>query len=201
MNNNQPFFSYNQDSAANAGSMGVQTGANLFTIESAEYKEYNGNQSLNFTLISDAGGKTFVDLRFQDAAGKVWQGNVNHINAIMGLTGLNTISKTVDNNGHAFATELAGKKVGAVLQKRLYTKNDGSDGSNMSLIMPFDFTTGQTMKEKLSNAQAVMVEKIATTLEDKNDRKPQANQAQGGGFDHQQQTAGFDQNNNFEPQF
>lgn len=190
---NNFIFGYDQEAALRAGQAGVQTGAEIFNIESAEYRNHNGYESLNLALVTEGGAKTFADLTYKDASGKAWTGNVNHINAIIGLLGLQGIS-SVQQGDKWFAPELTNKKIGLVLQKRFFTKGDGSDGNGMNLVMAFDMQTRQTLKEKINGTQAIAVDKILETLEDKDDRKKgQAQQqysnqsAQG----NQQFTGGF----------
>ena len=172
-------FGYDQEAALRAGQAGVQTGAQAFTIESGEYRNHNGYESLNLTVVTDSGAKTFVDLTYKDGNGKAWTGNVNHINAIIGLLGLQGIS-SVQQGDKWVTPELPGKRIGLVLQKRLFTKGDGSDGNSMNLSMSYDANSGQTLKEKVEGSQAVAVGKILETLEDKDDRKKGMAQNQSG---------------------
>lgn len=170
----QPIFTYNQDLGVKAGQAGVQTGAHVFNIEEAEYRNHNGYKSINLTLATDS-GKCFIDLTYEDANGKAWNGNINHINAILGICGVNQItSQQVGDKW--IAPELTGKSIGAVVRKRLYTKGDGSDGSNTDLVMAFNPTTYQTLKEQVGSEQAVTVNKICETLQDKDDRKSNSQQ-------------------------
>ena len=187
-------FGYDQEAALRAGQAGVQTGADIFTIESGEYREHNGYKSLNLTVINQGGSKTFIDLTYQDAQQKAWTGNVNHINALIGLLGLQGISSAQGDGGKWFAPELVGKTLGLVIQKRLFTKGDGTDGQGMNLVMSYDPQTVQTLKEKIDGSQAAAVNKILETLSDKDDRKKQPsnqvqNQDQQGG--NHQFTGGF----------
>lgn len=178
----QPIFTYNQESAQKAGLSGVQTGANVFTITQAQWRQHNGYQSLNFELDCN-GAKAFIDLTYQGADGKPWNANVNHINAIMGVAGVQqlTSAQVQSPNGAVYiAPELTGKSVGLVTFKRLYSKNDGSDGTETKLAIAFNPATGQTMKEQLSNEPASAVSKIVESLVDKDDRKKGAQQQQGG---------------------
>lgn len=174
-------FGYDQEAALRAGQAGVQTGADIFTIESGEYREYNGYSSLNLTVINQGGSKTFIDLTYKDGQDKAWTGNVNQINAIIGLLGLPGISSAQDGDKW-FAPELAGKTLGMVIQKRLFTKGDGSDGQGMNLVMAYDPQTVKTLKEKIENSEAKAVNKILETLTDKDDRKVNS----GGQSTHQQ---------------
>lgn len=177
-------FGYNQELALRAGQTGVQTGADIFSIESGEYREHNGYKSLNLTLVTQGGAKTFVDLTYEGADGKSWTGSINHINAIIGLLGLQGISSAQGVESKWFAPELAGKFIGLVIQKRIFTKGDGSEGQGMNLIMAYDPQTSQTLKEKVEGTQAETISKITQTLEDKDDRKKQT---QSGGMQNQNQ--------------
>lgn len=179
-------FGYNQEAALRAGQSGVQTGADIFTVESGEYRDHNGYKSLNLTIVNQGGAKTFVDLTYQDNQGKSWTGNINHINAIIGIIGLQGLSSAQGESGKWFAPEISGKVIGLVLQKRLFTKGDGTESQGMNLVMAYDPQTVQTLKEKVEGSQAVSVNKILETLTDKDDRKPK----------NQQQPNNNQQNNN-----
>lgn len=186
-------FTYDQNAALKAGqSGGISTGEHVLLIEQAEWRNYNGNESLNFTLVNESGSKAFVDLRYKGSDGKEWTGNIAHIQAIQGLLG--GINLTSTQVGDAYiAQELTGRKVGMVIQKRLFTKSNGEEGFSMQLVMAFDPQTKQTLKEKVKGEQAKAVSVIMETLEDKDDRKPSQGGAQGG----YQQSA--PQNNNQPP--
>ncbi len=169
-------FQYNQEEAMKAGqSGGISTGYHVLLVESAEWRNYNGNESLNFSLVNGQGSKCFIDLRYKGADGKTWGGSVAHIQAIQGLLG--GINLTSTHVGDAYlAQELTGRKIGFLIQRRLYNKNDGSEGFSMQLVMACDPQTKQTLKEKVGNQQASVIDKLLETLEDKDDR----NQVQGG---------------------
>lgn len=200
-------FQYNQDSAMKAGGTAKEGGAYLGNIVTAIYKRANtGSAGLELSFKSDDGAEfNYLTLWFQKPDGTEIKGGASMINAILGIAGLQGISDKqdgVDDNGQAkfVAPELLGKRIGLVLQKVWYTKNDGQDGYKFEIRLPFDAQTRQTLKEKVEQSQPAMVDRILSTLSDKDERKgvtqsqSQGFGGQSGGFGQQsQQSQGFGQ--------
>lgn len=69
------------------------------------------------------------------------------------------------------APEFAGKRVGLVIQKVLSKKDDGSDTYKFDIRMPFIAETRQTLQERHERKNAETVDKMISTLKDKDDRK------------------------------
>lgn len=69
------------------------------------------------------------------------------------------------------APEFAGKKVGLVLQKVLRSKSDGSDTYGLEIRLPFIAQTRQTLLEKSEGKNAEAVDRMASGLKDKDERK------------------------------
>jgi hypothetical protein len=109
----------------------------------------------------------------------------NQLQAVMGLLGLKTGLQGVPGKAQVFDAELGqrveqdvttypalcGKDVGVVLRKRLYSKDDGSDGWSVELAAVFDAVTGATWTEKKAGAMPVKIGKLLATIKDKDDRK------------------------------
>ncbi len=70
--------------------------------------------------------------------------------------------------------QVCGKQLGFLLQKRLFTVDDGSDSYGIELVGVFDAITGQTSTEKRENVPAVKVAQRLATLADKDERKAKA---------------------------
>ena len=109
----------------------------------------------------------------------------NQIQAIMGLLGLKTGLQGVPGKAKIYDAELGerveqdvitypalcGKDIGIVARKRLYNKDDGSDGWSLELAAVFDAQTGATWTEKKAGAMPVKIGKLLATIKDKDDRK------------------------------
>lgn len=212
-------FQYDQESAMKAGGTAKEGGAYVGSITEAVYKRANtGSVGLELSFKSDDGGEfNYLTLWFKKQDNTPIKGGSSVISAILGLTGLNGISDKqtgTDSNGKPIhsAPELFSKRVGLLLQKVWYTKNDGQDGYKFEIRLPFDPQTRQTLKEKVEQTQPAMVDRMLSTLSDKDDRNQgqsqspssggfgqQPAQNQGGGFGQQapqqnqgQQGSGFD---------
>lgn len=112
----------------------------------------------------------------------------NMVMAMMGLMGVkglktkkgkievydNETNKRVEVDGDTFP-EMCGKKIGLVLQKELYTKSDGKEGSRMNLLASFQPETHLTMSEiKEKQTKPVKFERIMKGLRTKDSRIHQA---------------------------
>lgn len=195
-------FQYNQDSALKAGGTAGQTGAYEGTILSAVYgaSEKKNTKYLELTFEADGGEKfSFLTLYYQKADGAEVKGGASMINAIMGLCKVQQLSsRPLAGTNVNEAPELAGKKVGLVFQKVLYTKIDNSDGYKFEIRLPFLPGTRQTLKEAIEQSEAKTVDRMIATLTDKDERNAQARQSapsfgqtpQGTGFSGQPQTFG-----------
>lgn len=182
-------FSYNQDEAVKAGVSNyiTETGAYSGKIVSAEWIVSTQKQTkgIEITFQSDDGLRAnYLTMYYQKSNGEMIAGS-KMLNAIIGcVRGSNLTSKSVqDQSGTKyFCPELEGKTIGLALQKVLYTKQDGSDGYKFEIRIPFIPQTGKTLSEQLGNKDAVALNKMLSTLTDKDDRTggsdPQLNQGQ-----------------------
>lgn len=110
------------------------------------------------------------------------------IMAVMGIQGLQPKQGTIkDANGNprqvvAFP-ELHKKPIGLVLQKVLYTKNDGKDGYKFNIFAPFQASTELMAKEVLDGAtQPKALAGIIASLKDKDERTGGGSGSHDGGF-------------------
>lgn len=169
-------FQYNQESAMKAGGVVRESGAYLGKITEAVYgaSEQKGTQYLELTFEAQDGGEfKYLTLYYRKQDGTEVKGGASMINAIMGITGLNNLSmQQVAGTPYSIAPELVGKPIGLILQKVLYTKNnpERSDGYKFEIRLPFDSVSRQTLKEKIEGKNPEMVNKIVSTLKDKDDR-------------------------------
>ena len=91
--------------------------------------------------------------------------------------------------------ELNGKPIGLILQKELYTKNNGDDGDRINFFAPFNPTNQKMAAEVLENKPAKSLEQIISKIKDKDKRNKNQGAAQGsysGGQQSSQQDEGFD---------
>jgi hypothetical protein len=82
--------------------------------------------------------------------------------------------------------ELNNKPIGLVLQKELYTKNNGDDGDRITFFAPFNPTNQKMAAEVLGNKPAKSLEQIMEKIKDKDKRSKQQN-TQGGYQQNSQQ--------------
>lgn len=61
---------------------------------------------------------------------------------------------------------IAGKRIGLLLQKELYTTKKGADGSRIQIVGAFDPETRQAASEKVENKPATVTDKRLATLKD-----------------------------------
>src|SRR5690606_16467209 len=101
------------------------------------------------------------------------------LSAIMTVMGVQSLEpkqgniKAPDGNPRQVTAfpALHGKPIGLVLQKVLYTKNDGKDGYKFNIFAPFNARTELTAKEmRDGNTQPVALGGIIATLKDKDER-------------------------------
>ena len=171
-------FSYNQQEAVQAGVSSYIQESNAYggKIVSAEWicSTQKQTKGIEITFDSDSGLRAnYLTIYYQKASGEMLGGS-KMLNAIIGcVKGSNLTSKAVqDSSGTKyFCPELEGKPIGLVLQKVLYTKQDGSDGYKFEIRIPFILQTGKTLAEQLGGKDAVAVEKMRSTLTDKDERK------------------------------
>lgn len=170
-------FQYNQEQAVTSGegSYISQSGAYTGRITYAKWtKTQNGAKGLELSFETDEGIKAnYITIFHTKTDGSPNQYGQAHINAIMGILGLQNLTAAQRGNDY-ICPELADKPIGLVLQKVLRSKQDGSDTYKFEIIVPFHPQTRQTLKEKANQATAERVNKILTTLADKDERETKA---------------------------
>lgn len=187
MNQPAPFMTFNQELAEKSGGgTAIQEGgAHICTIESAVYtKAKKGSHGVEFTIKTDDGltGR-YITQYFAKANGEPINSGYSLLNALMGfcgINGLNWAQTTINGESCSHCPELAGKRVGLFLQKRLYTKESGQDGYDFSIACPFDPATNKTFKEKSQNKEAQAIARMAATYSDRDERKQAQSNAVGG---------------------
>lgn len=192
-------YTYDPDAAGKADASRIDTSAayvGQFKLVHAIKSERTGTEGLHFEFDSPSVGGTSFDVYTKKADGTPVFGynQVNAMMAILGLRGLkgvpgkyeaydSELGKRVETDGEVFP-ELTGKDIGLLLQKELYTKQDGKDGWRMSLFGIFHpqlRLTASELKEK--KVVPEKFDKMVRALKDKDSRKavtPEPDQPQVG---------------------
>jgi hypothetical protein len=187
---------FNQDQANKAsGSEALSSGgAYSVNITQAVYgaSSAKGTKYIEFSGVCSNGEKVnYLKLYYQKAdvntpqgviAGGIVSGGNNAIQAIMCICNIQQITATPGKDAAGgqvyFAPEFNNKLVGLFLQKRLYTKNDGSDGYSFEIKLPFYPDTNATVKERMNNSPIQTVQRIAESYADIDERGGRPAQAQ-----------------------
>lgn len=173
----QPMFTFDDESARTAGAGGAsETGAYAGNISAAIFTTGRDSQSeaMEFSIDSDVGKINYLRINYKGREGQPLKHGAALINAIMGLTKVKQLNAVEMTNGEGeielHCKELEGKPIGFVLQKILYTKNDGGDGYKFDVKQVFGANTRKTYKEAIDNAPAEAVAKLLAVLKDKDER-------------------------------
>lgn len=169
------FMTFDKEAAQKAGGGDYinETGAYIGTIQAKAITAGSGSLGIEFSIKTDEGLMgNYINIYFQKANGDRINSGFNHLQSLMGLLQIGQLSQPVDDGqGNYTLKELDGKRIGLVLQKRLYTKNSGDDGYDFQLRAVFDPQTLQTYKEKSNNEQAKKVQYLDESLKDMDERK------------------------------
>ena len=182
---NNVMFQFSQDAAmASRESFGItESGAYVGKLSAKYVQGSNGSKSagIEFSLECDQGKLNYLTAWYQKKDGTCNTTGYNLVNAMMGLLKLQTLtSKQVGEEW--VCPEFEGKQLGLVVQKELFTKNDGSEGYKFEIVMPFSAQSRKTLKEAIANAPATAVDKMIPLLKTKDNRsKHQGGYQQTGG--------------------
>lgn len=172
-------FDKQQAIQAGAGAGITETGAYVGTLSAHSFVKASQAAGVEFTLDSSQGKAQFLSLYHTKKDGAVNPMGQNMIQAIMGLlkisqiTGIDNGKKDYSGNTVLDIPEFEGKEIGFILQKELTSKSDGSDSYSFDIKMAFSAKTRQTLLEAMNGKQAETVDKILSTLKDKDSRRPQ----------------------------
>ena len=143
-----------------------------------------GTEGVHFEFASPGGGTASFDVYTRKDDGTPTFGNnqLQAMMAILGLKGLKSVpgkfeawdndeGRRVETEGETFP-DLCDKDIGLVLQKELYTKNNGQEGFRMNLYGIFHPVTRFTSSElKEKKAAPEKLEKMLRSLKTKDSRK------------------------------
>lgn len=204
-------FNYDQQAAQNAGSGGgaSESGAYEGLLTNHMVTAQSGAKGIEFSL-KGAFDVNYLTLYYEKKTGGINDVGHNMINAIMGITRVQQINVgQMRENGQPVldeqnqpmytANELNNKPVGLVLRKELYTKTDEarSDGYKFDIVAVYDPQTRQTIEERDNNHPPQKIDRILSTLTDKDSRTNKGGNSQGGGYnastEYGRPTSKFDQ--------
>ncbi|ATM78814.1 hypothetical protein CRN79_24605 [Serratia fonticola] len=164
---------------AGVGTSISENGAYEGAIISAVYtfgKDGSQSQGLELSLDSNGSRANYLRINFLGRDGEPTFG-MGLISALLWAAGIKS-AQPVQVQGPEGAEwhnqALEGKNVGLVLQKTLYTKQDGGDGYKMEVRQVFKPGTKKTYAEHAENAPAEAVDKLVATLKDRDERDPNA---------------------------
>lgn len=148
-----------------------------------------GTKGVYFEFECPGGGKTNFTLYTKKASGEVINVGMNKLQAIMLILGIksglravagkvskynNDTNEREEVDGLVFP-DLLGKDIGIVMQKELYTGNDGKDRDRMGLLMTFHPGTKLSASEiRERKAKPEKLEKTLKTLKTIDKREKRA---------------------------
>ena len=182
-------YSYDEEAAGHADDFANRIDENAAYI--GQFKRVQeivsantGTKGIQFEFEAPGGGKAQFSLYTEKEDGTRIFG-FNLVQAMMTVLGLRGLKgqpgkvmqydadegKSVEVDGIRYP-DLEEKNIGVVLQKELYTKNDGKDGWRMNLATVFHPTSKLTASEiKEKKAKSEKLERILRGLKTKDSRK------------------------------
>ena len=182
-------YTLNPEAAKKAGASSriSETGPYVGHIVAAwEVESTKGTAGVEMMFKSDEGlTADYLQVWTKNAEGRELSG-MNIVHAIMACTELRNltikpgeIKRGEESKKVQTLAELTGKRVGLMLEKEPYTKNDGGSGFRMVIVCPFEADTKRTAKEKLERQdKAEAYPNIVARLKDRPMQKPQGAPAQ-----------------------
>ena len=142
-----------------------------------------GTKGVEFTFESDIGqSANYLTIWIENNKGVKLPG-FKHMNALMMVAGVRVLTatktvakvydfdqkKVIDKEVIAYP-EIINIPIGVVLQRELYTKNNGTDGDRMNIYTFFESSTGRSASERIDSANAEAIATLVERLEDKDSR-------------------------------
>lgn len=185
-------YTYDEDAAGHADDFANridENGAYVGKFKRAEalVSANTGTKGIRFEFEAPGGGSASFSLYTEKEDGTRIFG-FNLVQAMMTVLGLRSLrasagkvmrydpdeGKSVEEDGEVYA-DLIGKDIGVILQKELYTKNDGKDGFRMNLATVFHPTSRLTASElKDRKSKPEKIERILRSLKTKDNREKRA---------------------------
>lgn len=172
-------FKFDAEAAKKAGAgMGIsENGAYEGVITSAIYtfgKDGSQSQGLEISFDSHGAKANYLRINFLGRDGEPTFG-MGLISALLWSAGIKEAApiQIQGPDGPEWHNQaLEGKPAGLVLQKTLYTKNDGGDGYKMEIRQVFKCGTRKTYAEHAENSPPEAVDKLVALLKDRDERDP-----------------------------
>lgn len=193
----QPVLTYNQDLAAKAGGGDYvsQGGPHICTIVEAKFvTAKTGSSGVEFSVTTKDGLKAnYLSVYYakapaaQGQTGEPISGGLSCLNAIMGIIGAKQMT-AVQRGKEWFCPEFENAEIGMFLQKKLTSKQDGSDSYGFEIKVPFCPKTRRTMREIIENKPAQTIDRMEASYADINDRKASVSH---GGIQNQSQSSQY----------
>lgn len=179
-------YDYDPDAAGKADDVAGRidtSAAYIGTFKSAHAikSDRTGTEGIHFEFVSPGGGATNFDIwtKKQDGSSIFGMNQLQAMMAILGLRGLRSVQgkyegwdngKRAEMTGEVFP-DLVDKPIGLVLQKELYTKQDGGDSFRMGLFGVFHPTSRLTASEiREGKVKGEKLEKMIRGLKTKDSR-------------------------------
>jgi hypothetical protein len=193
-NNTTVEYGYDEKEAGHADDIANRIDQNAayigsFKRASAVTSSQKGTKGINFTFESPGGGDASFTLwtKRSDGTSIFGMNLVQAMMLIVGVKGLRSepgkvmeydadVGRSVEVDGERFPS-LEGKRIGAIFQKELYTKNDNSEGWRMNLYGVFAADSRLTASEiKEGKTVPVKLERMLRGLKTKDSRKAKTNE-------------------------
>lgn len=185
-------YDYDEDAAGHADDFANridESGAYVGKFKRAEsiVSANTGTKGIKFEFEAPGGGNTQFSIYTEKEDGTRIFG-FNIVQAMMTILGLRSLravegkvmvfdadeGKSIEEDGEVYP-DLIGKDIGVVLQKELYTKQDGKDGTRMGLSLVFHPTSKLTASEmKDRKAKGEKLERVLRSLKTKDSRTKKA---------------------------
>jgi hypothetical protein len=180
-------FEYDESAAAKADSLAnrIEQGPSIGTFTMVNsITAGTGAEGVHFEFEGEDGGKTGFDLyTMKDGKPLFGMNFIQAMQTILGLRGLKSVpgkheawveGKREEVSGEIFP-DLMNKPIGIVMQKELYTKQDGNDASRFNLAGVFHPKTKLLASEiREKKAAPEKLDKMLRSLKTKDSRKPRA---------------------------
>lgn len=176
------FMTFEKESAlkAGGGDFITETGCYVGRIQAKAITANSGALGVEFSIKTDEGlSGNFIKIYFQKADGTRINGGFNLLQGLMGILKIRELATPgPDQNGDHFLKEFHDQRVCFALQKRLYTKNDGSDGFGFELRAVAEADSLKTFRELSSGAEATKIKNLDESMTDIDERQAQPSHAQ-----------------------
>jgi len=172
-------YTFNREQAVGAGGPARldTTGAHVVTIRRALLATARtGTKGIEMDIEGEGGEEArYINVYTHRKGGEEIVYGIGTVQSMLAILNLPTLAVGQVHSRDGTSAEgfppLIGKRIGMLLQRRLYTKGDGSDGSSLNLVMPFHPDTRQTAGELLERHQPALLDQRLAHLTDADERE------------------------------